>query len=137
MTKFGTILQNCGAFFDAPTENFLVLTDFFRFCTAAELVGEVDVLDGQQAEIRVVVQGLGTDHFLPAELALRESFAVTRVQRPLFVALKMLYDISKEPYRGQATVLLAAIMTIISTTTQPPAAMAATIPLIAATVAWR
>ena len=56
MSKLGTQFHDCGAIFDAPTENFPVLTDSFCFRTTAELFGQVDVFYGQKPQIHVVVE---------------------------------------------------------------------------------
>ena len=80
VTEFGTKFHNFGAFFDAPTENILALAGFFRFRVAAKLFGQVDVLDGKQTQIHVVVKGLGADHFLPTEFAAFKSFAIAGVK---------------------------------------------------------
>ena len=76
------------AFFDAPTENLPVLTDSFHFCVTTQLLWQINVPDWQQTEIHVIVQGLGTDNFIPTELAAFKRFAVAGIQKAFFVALK-------------------------------------------------
>ena len=72
MAKLGAKLHDLRAFFNAPTEIFLVLTGFFRFRIVTKFLGQVDVLDGKQTQIHVVVEGFGTDYFLATELAARQ-----------------------------------------------------------------
>ena len=112
VTEFGTKFHNFRAFFDAPTENFLVLTSFFRFRVATEFIGQINVLDGKQTQIHIVVEGLGTNHFLTAEFSAFKSLAIAGVKRPFVLTLEMLYDILKESYRCQAAVLLAAVSAV-------------------------
>ena len=112
MAKLGAKAYNFRAFFNAPTEIFLVLTGFFRLGVTSELFGQVNVLDGQQPKVYVVIEGFGADHFLTAEPTAFKGFAITGVERPFVFALEMLDDVLKKPYRSQAAVLLAAVPTV-------------------------
>ena len=62
----------------------------------AKLFEPVDVFDGQESEIHVVVEGFSVDHFFTAEFTVFQGCAAASVQRPLGVSLEMLYDITKE-----------------------------------------
>ena len=56
-------------FLDACAEISLVFTDFFSLGIAAELLGQVDVFDGQQTKIYVIVESFRADHLTPAEFS--------------------------------------------------------------------
>ena len=112
MAELSAKAYNFRAFFNAPTEIFLVLTGFFRLGVTSELFGQVNVLDGQQPKVYVVIEGFGADHFLTAEPTAFKGFAITGVERPFVFALEMLDDVLKKPYRSQAAVLLAAVPTV-------------------------
>lgn len=112
MAELSAKAHDLGAFFNAPTEIFLVLTGFFCFRVSTKFLGQVDVLDGQQTQIHVVVEGFGTDHFLTAEPTAFKGLAITGVKRPFVITLEMLDDVLKKPYRSQAAVLLAAVPTV-------------------------
>ena len=99
MAKLGAKAYNFRAFFNAPTEIFLVLTGFFRLGVTSELFGQVNVLDGQQPKVYVVIEGFGSNHFLPTELTACKSFAITGVKRPFVVTLKMNDNVLQKPYR--------------------------------------
>jgi len=51
MAKLSAKGYDLWAFFNASTENLLVLTGFFRFRVSTKFLGQVDVLDGQQTQI--------------------------------------------------------------------------------------
>ena len=91
VTEFCTRIHDLMAFFDAPAENLLVLTDSFCFRVTIELLWQVNVLDWKQTAIHVIVQGLGADYFIPTELAALKCFAVAGIQRPFAFALEILY----------------------------------------------
>ena len=91
VTEFGAGIHDFRAFFDAPAENLLVLTDSFCFRVTIELLWQVNVLDWKQTEIHVIVQGLGADNFIPTELTALWCFAVAGIQRPFAFALEILY----------------------------------------------
>ena len=91
VTEFCTRIHDLRAFFDAPAENLLVLTDSFCFRVTIELLWQVNVLDWKQTEIHVIVQGLGADNFIPTELTALKCFAVAGIQRPFAFALEILY----------------------------------------------
>ena len=91
VTEFCTRIHDLRAFFDAPAENLLVLTDSFCFRVTIELLWQVNVLDWKQTEIHVIVQGLGADNFIPTELTALWCFAVAGIQRPFAFALEILY----------------------------------------------
>ena len=112
VTEFGTGIRDLRAFFDAPAENLFVLTDSFRLRITTELLWQINVLDWQQTEIHVIVQGLGADYFIPTELAALKCFAVAGIQRPFPFALEIFYDISKKLRRVEAAVLPAAILAV-------------------------
>jgi len=120
MAKLSAKGYDLWAFFNASTENLLVLTGFFRFRVSTKFLRQVDVLDGQQTQIYVVVEGFGADHFLTAELAVRQCLAITGIKRPFVFALEMLDDVLKKPYRSQATVLLAAVSAVFQIHNAPP-----------------
>ena len=80
------------------TEIFLVLTGFFRLGVTSELFGQIDVLDGKQTQIHIVVEGFGANHFFTAKLAACKSFAITGIKRPLVLTLEMLDNILKKSY---------------------------------------
>ena len=109
MAKLSAKVHDLGAFFNAPTKVLLVLTGFFRFRVSTKFLRQVDVLDGQQTQIHVAVEGFGANHFLTAELTAFKGLALTGVERPFVITLEMLDDVLKKPYRSQATVLLAAV----------------------------
>ena len=113
VTEFGAGIHDFRAFFDAPAENLFVLTDSFRLRITTELLWQINVLDWQQTEIHVIVQGLGADYFIPTELAALKRFAVAGIQRPFPFALEIFYDISKKLRRVEAAVLPAAILTML------------------------
>ena len=98
VAKLGAKAHDLGAFFDAPTEIFLVLTGFFRLGVTSELFGQIDVLDGKQTQIHIVVEGFGANHFFTAKLAACKSFAITGIKRPLVLTLEMLDNILKKSY---------------------------------------
>ena len=93
VTAFGAGIHDLRAFFDAPAENLLVLTDSFCFRVTIELLWQVNVLDWKQTEIHVIVQGLGADYFIPTELAALKCFAVAGIQRPFAFALEILFTL--------------------------------------------
>ena len=93
VTEFGTGIRDLRAFFDAPAENLFVLTDSFRLRITTELLWQINVLDWQQTEIHVIVQGLGADYFIPTELAALKCFAVAGIQRPFAFALEILFTL--------------------------------------------
>ena len=93
VTEFGAGIHDFRAFFDAPAENLLVLTDSFCFRVTIELLWQVNVLDWQQTEIRVIVQSLSADYFIPTELTALWCFAVAGIQRPFAFALEILYTL--------------------------------------------
>ena len=93
VTEFGAGIHDFRAFFDAPAENLLVLTDSFCFRVTIELLWQVNVLDWKQTEIHVIVQGLGADNFIPTELTALWCFAVAGIQRPFAFALEILYTL--------------------------------------------
>ena len=76
VTEFGTGIRDLRAFFDTPAENLLVLTDSFCFRVTMELLWQINILDWQQTEIHVIVQGLSADYFITTELAALKCFAV-------------------------------------------------------------
>lgn len=96
MPKLGARTHGFGSFFDASTEDLLVLTDFPRLRVTAELLREIYVLDGQKTEIHIIVEGLGADHVLSTEFAALQGCSATSIQRPVVVTLKMLYHILQE-----------------------------------------
>jgi hypothetical protein len=112
MAKLSAKVHDLGAFFNAPIKVLLVLTGFLESRITAELFGEVNVSDGEQAKIHVVIEGLGANHFLTAELTAFKGFAITGIERPFVITLEMLDDVLKKPYRSQAAVLLAAVPTV-------------------------
>ena len=112
VTEFGAGIHDFRAFFDAPAENLLVLTDSFCFRVTMELLWQINILDWQQTEIHVIVQGLSADYFITTELAALKCFAVAGIQRPFPFALEIFYDISKKLRRVEAAVLPVAILAV-------------------------
>ena len=112
MTEFGAKIHDPGTFFDAPTEDFLVLTYLFRFRTAAKLLGQIYVFDAQKAEIHVTIKRLGAYHFRTGKRAVFHGLSVTGIQRPPIVALETIHYVLKKAGRGKTPVSLSAASSV-------------------------
>ncbi len=84
MTEFFTAFHNFLTFFNAFSEVFPIFLHTFCLRVPPQLLGEIYVLDGQKAEIDIVVQCFGTNHFLSAEFPRQEGSTEASIQRPVF-----------------------------------------------------
>lgn len=86
---------------------------FFALGITAELFGQVDVFDGKQAKIHVIVERFCTNDLLTAEFFTLKSLAVAGIERPFFFALEMLHDVLKKTNVSETPVLSTAVLAML------------------------
>ena len=70
--------------FNTVTKIFLLLTNFIFLGVPSEFLGKINVFQGDQPQIDIVVERFGTNNLVTPEQAAFQCMTITSIQRPPF-----------------------------------------------------